>query len=372
MDDFADVFVPNIQTANKTSYGQWKQSNPNEAKKWEAFRDAAIAHRKGDPPISVPTMATKYGKALVAAGKLHVSVTDIGADWTTPPVIPPDPGGGTPIYSADFEFSDWREVESRQNPNHCVLSSSGSSIPAGFPNAPLAGSRSFLSVCGPEDANVAYAGSPPRAELSVAKLSQSTTTVSTPGYTLPSFGPTWGTSNPEGQDSWITWQMKILSGWDYGTANSWCVICQIESLTGSQTNFFALEAPGPSPSYLVMKVRGGTLVPGNFDATLRSTILMNPLPINQLLKMKIHHHWSAGGSGTVTAYINNVQVGTTINGANFWPDQMSDGLSPNTVKPFAANGYLKIGIYRTASGITHDSQVQYDSVRWWATDPGTQ
>ncbi len=91
---FEDEFLPNIQTANKTSYPQWKQSNPNEAKKWEAYRDACIAHQKGQPDPTPPTLQTKYGKALVAAGKQHVSVTDLGSVWDPPD--PPPPVGTTP------------------------------------------------------------------------------------------------------------------------------------------------------------------------------------------------------------------------------------------------------------------------------------
>lgn len=83
---FKDEFVPNIQTHNRTSYAQWKQSNPGEAAKWEKYRDDLIAGKKPVPP----TMATKYGKALVAGGKM--SVTDVGTDWGIPPDPPPDPG----------------------------------------------------------------------------------------------------------------------------------------------------------------------------------------------------------------------------------------------------------------------------------------
>ncbi len=108
---FEDEFVPNIQSANKTSYGQWKQSNPKEAQKWEAYRDAAIAHKKGQPAPSAPTLATKYGKALVAAGKQHVSVTDLGSTYE-PPELPPDPPAGpvNPYYSVNFAAQGYQPL----------------------------------------------------------------------------------------------------------------------------------------------------------------------------------------------------------------------------------------------------------------------
>lgn len=81
---FPDEFVPSVEGASY--YPKWVAANKNgDAPKWTAFRDAAKAYRKGDS-LQVPAMATKYGRALVAAGKLHMSVTDIGsADWPSPP-----------------------------------------------------------------------------------------------------------------------------------------------------------------------------------------------------------------------------------------------------------------------------------------------
>lgn len=95
-DLFKDEFVPNIQTANKTNYSQWKNSNPGEAAKWEKFRDALYTYKKGDA-LAPPSLATKYGKALVAAGKQHMSVIDLGAAPINPPPPPPPPTG-TVLY----------------------------------------------------------------------------------------------------------------------------------------------------------------------------------------------------------------------------------------------------------------------------------
>lgn len=85
---FRDEFVPNIE--GSTYHPRWVKANPSEASKWQAFRDAAIAYKHGDT-LAVPTMATKYGKALAAAGKEHMSVIDLGAAPVTPPPPPPPP-----------------------------------------------------------------------------------------------------------------------------------------------------------------------------------------------------------------------------------------------------------------------------------------
>ena len=106
---FPDEFLPNIQTANKTNYTQWKQSNPKEAAKWEKFRDTILQGTYMAPPV----LATKYGKALVAAGKLHMSVTDIGSAPVTPPVDPTWPG----VLRGNFTdfYTTWESGPSDHN-----------------------------------------------------------------------------------------------------------------------------------------------------------------------------------------------------------------------------------------------------------------
>lgn len=78
---FPDVFVPNIQAA--PYHSKWKQQASGDNHRWEAYRDACIAYKKGQPAPAVPAMATKYGNALVAAGTEHVSVVDLGTVWPT-------------------------------------------------------------------------------------------------------------------------------------------------------------------------------------------------------------------------------------------------------------------------------------------------
>lgn len=88
MDDakiFPNEFVPNIQGAQY--HPRWVKANPAENAKWEKFRDDIISGKNATPP----SMATKYGKALVSAGKLHMSVTDLGT------VYPPPVTGNPPL-----------------------------------------------------------------------------------------------------------------------------------------------------------------------------------------------------------------------------------------------------------------------------------
>jgi hypothetical protein len=96
---FPDEFVPNIE--GQQYHSRWVRSNPDENAKWEAFSNDIIAGKVSTPP----TMATKYGKALVAAGKLHMSVTDIGS--APPPVVLPPPTGTLYDQLSDFQVQPW-------------------------------------------------------------------------------------------------------------------------------------------------------------------------------------------------------------------------------------------------------------------------
>lgn len=128
---FKDEFVPNEEAS--TGHKKWVTANKGEAAKWAAFRDAAIAHKKGDPAVAPPAMATAHGKALIAAGKEHMSVTDIGSDQGTPP--PPPPPTGTIRFLGDFEtgnLSQWDLKTDWQGPNgsFTVVPSGTSGVPS--------------------------------------------------------------------------------------------------------------------------------------------------------------------------------------------------------------------------------------------------
>ena len=60
---FCSEFVPEMQGV--PYYGKWTTQNLGEKARWEPFRDGLCL---GLDPI-IPTMATKFGRALVAAGK---------------------------------------------------------------------------------------------------------------------------------------------------------------------------------------------------------------------------------------------------------------------------------------------------------------
>ena len=82
---FPDEYVPNVE--GSAYHSKWVSANKNgDAPKWVAFRDALLA---GQTPV-VPAMATKYGKALVAAGKEHMSISHFVGQVTNP-YPPPDP-----------------------------------------------------------------------------------------------------------------------------------------------------------------------------------------------------------------------------------------------------------------------------------------
>jgi hypothetical protein len=88
---FPKEFVPNVEGASY--HPKWVGANKaGDAPKWAAFRDALATYKKGDT-LAVPDMATKYGRALAAAGRLHMSVTDIGTYYPPEPPPPPPPTG---------------------------------------------------------------------------------------------------------------------------------------------------------------------------------------------------------------------------------------------------------------------------------------
>lgn len=97
---FPTEYVPREQAS--AAHKKWEQANPNgDAPKWRTFRDKVLAYEAGDV-VSIPDMATPHGDALVAAGKLHMSVVDLGAVWDPPP--PPDPPPSGPFIDTFQEL----------------------------------------------------------------------------------------------------------------------------------------------------------------------------------------------------------------------------------------------------------------------------
>lgn len=112
---FPDDYVPNAEAA--AYHKKWTQGNPGEAARWVQFRDDVIAKRDVPPPA----MATRYGKALVAAGKLHMSVTDIGsAPPTTIDRLPWEP----PVLASGSGTVNWTMTNANRQ-NGALLSGAG-------------------------------------------------------------------------------------------------------------------------------------------------------------------------------------------------------------------------------------------------------
>lgn len=76
-DDFA-AFVADVEASS--SFGKWKHDNPGEAALWSTLRTALLI---GQPPVKLPTLSTRFGKALVDVAKLFVDATQ--------PAPPPPP-----------------------------------------------------------------------------------------------------------------------------------------------------------------------------------------------------------------------------------------------------------------------------------------
>lgn len=65
---FPDEYLPNIQA--DASYEKWSRGKRSEIRTWENFRDAVLAGWQPTPP----TMPSDYGRALVAAGAMHMNI----------------------------------------------------------------------------------------------------------------------------------------------------------------------------------------------------------------------------------------------------------------------------------------------------------
>jgi hypothetical protein len=91
---FAKEYLPNAQQAT-VSFSGWKKRYPGEYAAWVVFRDALLAG--GEPPA--PSMASRFGKSLVAAGEMHMSISRVvgimkgtGEEPPPPPLPPGDEG----------------------------------------------------------------------------------------------------------------------------------------------------------------------------------------------------------------------------------------------------------------------------------------
>ena len=159
----------------------------------------------------------------------------------------------------------------------------------------------------------------------------------------------FGGGSLEGKDTWISWNEKLDPNWEIG--QTWAVITQFLGTTGSGWPMFAIQANGPAPGKLYAVVRGGPV-----SETSQAAVIADSLPLGQTLSFKVYHHWSTGSGGVVKVWLNGA-LKATINGANLFIG-------------YESTPYHKGGIYRSSSGITRDSQLWIDNVRWSKSDPG--
>ena len=228
-----------------------------------------------------------------------------------------------PMYVADFETGDFSQVVSQQEstPDRITVTTSN----------PLQGTYSALVKDGPSDSNVAGSQTSLRAEMDFGRIST--------GF--------FGEGSLEGKETWVTWEQKLGSSFEIG---SWCVLTQFLGSSGSGWPMFAIQANGPAPGRLLAVVRGGPV-----SSNARSVRLQKPLQLGARLRFKVYHLWSTGGGGIVKVWLNGV-LKATITG-------------PNLFIGYESTPYHKAGIYRSSSGVTRESQLLIDNVRWWSSDP---
>ena len=226
----------------------------------------------------------------------------------------------SPVYGANFETGNFSQVRSKQEstPGRITLTTS----------RPLQGDYSALVSVGPSDSNVAGSQTSLRGEVEFASISQR--------Y--------FGGGSLEGKDTLITWDEKLGSDWEIGP--TWAVLAQFLGPTGSGWPTFAIQANGPAPGRLAAIVRGGPVADNP-----RVVNLQKPLQVGGDLKFMVYHHWSTGSGGVVKVWLNGV-LKATIKG-------------PNLFIGYESTPYFKAGIYRSRTGITRDSHLWVDDVRWW-------
>ncbi len=279
-------------------------------------------------PVNLTVGAHQLGLVATVDGvRQGFGAGGVFANITVAGTVPPP--ASSAIYTATFETGDFSEVVSQQesSANRIVITST----------APLEGTKSVLLTCGPADAGVAGAGTSLRAEMM-----------------LPSFSPKYaGGGSMQGKTTWVTWDEKLMPGWIYGSG--FTQICQFIQSSGTYYPHFQILANGPSPGIMYVVVRGGT--PHATDDTARAVAMLNPFALNTKYSFKAYHKWSTGSDGVVKVWINGV-LRATINGPNFWGGG------------YESTSYMKLGIYRSASGIAGDSQLMVDNVNWYTSDPG--
>lgn len=279
------------------------------------LRDAAVTELKlttagWRKPNGNPNYPSGTAPASTHWGKAMRLLGEIGQIAPTP----------SPLYLADFETGDFSQVVSQQESSSGRIALTASD--------PLQGRYSALVKNGPADIGVAGAGSSLRTEIAFA-------------FFADAFG-----GSLEGKESWVTWEQKLDAAFQIA---SWCIITQFHGGTGSPV--FAIEADPPAPDGVLYTVIRG----GDVNANYRAIPIAKPVPRGMLMRFKVFHHWSTGPSGRVKVWLNDALV--------------VDDQGPNLYKGHESGPHHKAGVYRSASGVTTDSQLLLDNVAWYTSDP---
>jgi hypothetical protein len=122
---FPERYLPNVEKAT-VSFAQWRKQQPGEYLRWVAFRDAVLRGEQLPPP----SMTTRKGKELVAAGEEHMAISRLVGQITNPfppsdpvtnpPVVPPPAGtlyfdGNMDVAGANSLLTQWPAIAGTHN-----------------------------------------------------------------------------------------------------------------------------------------------------------------------------------------------------------------------------------------------------------------
>lgn len=259
-----------------------------------------------------------------------------------------NPSPSVPIFTADFEGGTYSgQVYARQDKTLEGLPGGYTNLTANLSTgrtqiaAPGLSGSSYKSkiLIGPGDSNVAGSGNSLRTEV------QPTTSIA---------GVFFGGSSLQGKDTWITQELLWDPAYQFGSpATTWIVNTQFWT-TGLETGSPCFAIESGSGQGLSIVIRGGTAASSN----MRRYTIANPVPLNTLLKFKIHHFWSTSSSGVVEVWLNGVKV-------------VTDTGKPNLAVGSESVPQHKFGTYRSGSSPpSGDSYIMADNINYWTADPG--
>lgn len=230
-----------------------------------------------------------------------------------------------PTYLADFETGDLSQVHSTG-----ALQQSSSGRISVSTSGPLEGAYSALIKNSASDYPVA---SGQRTEINFGTISAFC----------------FGGGSLQGKETWAEWKVRLDANFEI-TSSGFCIITQFHGGTGSPV--FAIEADPPAGTGILYYVARG----GAVNANYRTVQIANPVPKGQTLHFKVYRLWSTSGTGRSKLWLNGALA--------------VDESGPNLYTGNESAPYHKGGIYRSSGLTTRESQLLYDGVRWYTSDPG--